>query len=210
MFLSQRQKKILDIVQKQEPVTGSTIANLLQVSRSALRPDLAVLTMMGYLSAKPKVGYTYKKAAANRIADVLCQHQVKEIQSQAAVVKDNATIYDAIVTMFAKDTGSIFVVDSHNYLAGIISRKDLLKATLGQGAIQQTPVSVIMTRMPNIITVTSADPIMEIVKKIVEHEVDSLPVVKPAADSNGLELFSITGRVTKTSLARFLLDLACS
>ncbi|HPT70277.1 MAG TPA: CBS domain-containing protein, partial [Syntrophomonas sp.] len=129
--------------------------------------------------------------------------------SMAVVVKENCSIYDAIVTLFVEDTGSIFVLDAENYLAGVVSRKDLLKTTLGQADIHKMPVSVIMTRMPNIITATGDDTTVEAVKKIVEHEVDSLPVVKCYLGPHNEEKCEVIGRITKTNIARLFLDLAC-
>jgi len=207
--LNERQEKILDIVKNHGPITGENIAELLDVTRAALRPDLAVLTMSGYLEAKPRVGYTYKTdGATNQIKKILNLYRVKDIMSMAVVVKEKCSIYDAIVTLFLEDTGSIFVVDKNNYLAGLVSRKDLLKTTLGQVDIHQVPVSVIMTRMPNVITTTGEDTVVEAVKKIVEHEVDALPVVKRFIGVPGDESLEVVGRITKTNITRLFLDLA--
>lgn len=208
--LNERQGKILDIVKEHGPITGESIAELLDVTRAALRPDLAVLTMSGYLEAKPRVGYTYKSDGVdNKIKKVLKQYRVKDIMSMAVVVKEKCSIYDAIVTLFVEDTGSIFVLDNEGFLSGIVSRKDLLKTTLGQADIHKMPVSVIMTRMPNITTASVDDTVVEVVKKIVEHEVDSLPVVKCFIGANNEEKCEVVGRVTKTNIARLFLDLAC-
>lgn len=207
--LNERQVKILDIVKEHGPITGESIAELLDVTRAALRPDLAVLTMSGYLEAKPRVGYTYKSDGVdNKIKKVLKQYRVRDIMSMAVVVKEKCSIYDAIVTLFVEDTGSIFVLDNDNYLSGIVSRKDLLKTTLGQADIHKMPVSVIMTRMPNIITATVDETVVEVVKKIVEHEVDSLPVVRCFLGANNEEKCEVVGRLTKTNIARLFLDMA--
>ena len=208
--LNERQIKILEIVKQNGPITGECIAESLEVTRAALRSDLAVLTMSGYLGARPRVGYTYKADGVdNKIKKVLNQYRVREVMSLAVVVKENCSIYDAVVTLFVEDTGSIFVLDEDNYLAGVVSRKDLLKTTLGQADIHIMPVSVIMTRMPNIITATVDDTVVEVVKKIVEHEVDSLPVVKCFIGSHNEEKCEVVGRITKTNIARLFLDLAC-
>jgi len=207
--LNERQGKILDIVKNHGPITGESIAELLEVTRAALRPDLAVLTMSGYLEAKPRVGYTYKADGANnQIRKILNLYRVKDIMSMAVVVKEKCSIYDAIVTLFLEDTGTIFVVNDDNYLAGLVSRKDLLKTTLGKVDIHQVPVSVIMTRMPNVITADCEDTVVEAVKKIVEHEVDSLPVVKRFIGMPGEESYEVVGRITKTNITRLFLDLA--
>ena len=57
--LSKRQEQIAQIVREEGPVTGSAIAEHLEVTRSALRSDLSVLTMLGVLDARPNVGYYY-------------------------------------------------------------------------------------------------------------------------------------------------------
>lgn len=209
--LTDRQEKILHIVKKQGPITGENIAEQLQVTRAALRPDLAVLTMSGFLEAKPRVGYTYRtEGVENKIKKILNQYRVKDIQSLPVVVKETCSIYDAIVTLFIEDTGSIFVVDNDNYLTGVVSRKDFLKTTLGHADIHKVPVSVIMTRMPNIITTTTDETVVDAVRKVVEHEVDSLPVVKCFLDEEGEEKLEVVGKITKTTLARLFLDLACT
>lgn len=207
--LSERQGKILDIVKNQGPITGERIAELLDVTRAALRPDLAVLTMSGFLGAKPRVGYTYKtEGVENEISSILNHYRVKDIQSLPVIVKEQSSIYDALVTLFIEDTGTIYVVDEDNYLSGVVSRKDFLKTTLGQADIHNMPVSVIMTRMPNIITTTLDETVVVAVQKVVEHEVDSLPVVKLFIDALGQENLEVVGRITKTNIARLFLDLA--
>lgn len=207
--LSERQEKIVEIVKENGPITGERIAELLAVSRAALRPDLAVLTMSGFLEAKPRVGYTIRtEGVESQIRRVLNQYRVRDIQSRPVIVKETCSIYDAIVTLFVEDTGSIFVVDNDNFLSGIVSRKDLLKTTLGQADIHRVPISVIMTRMPNIITTNLEETVVEAVKKVVEHEVDSLPVVRCFLDAEGSEKLEVVGKVTKTNIARLFLDIA--
>ncbi|HOQ09801.1 MAG TPA: helix-turn-helix transcriptional regulator [Syntrophomonadaceae bacterium] len=209
MELSERQEKIVEIVKNNGPITGEKIAEMLAVSRAALRPDLAVLTMSGFLEAKPRVGYTYRtEGVESQIRRVLNQYRVRDIQSRPVIVKENCSIYDAIVTLFVEDTGSIYVVDKDNFLSGVVSRKDLLKTTLGQADIHKVPVSVIMTRMPNIITTSLDETVVEAVRKVVEHEVDSLPVVKCFLDAEGNEKLEVVGKFSKTNIARLFLDIA--
>jgi CBS domain-containing protein len=207
--LNERQEKILAIVKKEGPITGEKIASLLNVTRATLRPDLAVLTMSGFLEAKPRVGYRYRTGRSiNEIRKILNGYRVKDIQSRPIIIRENCSIYDAIVTLFVEDCGSIFVVSNENLLSGIVSRKDFLKTTIGQADIHKVPVSVIMTRMPNIITTTAEETVVGVVKKIVEHEIDSMPVVKCFIDTQGEEKLEIVGKVTKTNIARLFLDMA--
>jgi len=207
--LNERQEKILAIVKTEGPITGEKIAEVLNVTRAALRPDLAVLTMSGFLEAKPRVGYFFKtEGVDNEIRRVLNQYRVRDIQSLPVVLKENTSVYDAIVTLFVEDTGSVYIVGEDGYLSGLVSRKDCLKTTLGQADIHKMPISIIMTRMPNIITANLDDTVVEVVRKIVEHEVDSLPVVKCFLDQTGEERLEVVGKISKTNIARLFLDLA--
>lgn len=58
-MLSERQETILQIVKENSPITGQHIANRLHVTRAALRSDLAILTMLGLIDARPKLGYFF-------------------------------------------------------------------------------------------------------------------------------------------------------
>ena len=60
----------------------------------------------------------------------------------------------------------------------MISRKDLLKTALGGADLTKMPVTVIMTRLPHIITINQEEHMLEAAQKIIDHEVDALPVVK--------------------------------
>ncbi len=57
--LNKRQEHIIQIVKDHGPITGESIAAQLGLTRATLRPDLAILTMAGYLEARPRVGYFY-------------------------------------------------------------------------------------------------------------------------------------------------------
>lgn len=207
--MNERQEKILAIVKTEGPITGEKIAEILNVTRAALRPDLAVLTMSGFLEAKPRVGYSFKNEGAdNEIRRALNQYRVRDIQSLPVILKESTSIYDAIVTLFVEDTGSVYIVGEDGYLSGLVSRKDCLKTTLGQADIHKMPISIIMTRMPNIITANLDETVVEVVRKIVEHEVDSLPVVKCFLDHAGEERLEVVGKISKTNIARLFLDLA--
>ena len=54
-----------------------------------------------------------------------------------------------------------------------------------------------MTRMPNITYCFKEDTFIEVAKKLIENQIDSLPVVKEKKD--GLE---VVGRLTKTNITR--------
>ncbi|HBT47819.1 MAG TPA: transcriptional regulator [Peptococcaceae bacterium] len=207
MQLTPRQEKIVDIVKRHGPITSQQIAAMLNLTRAALRPDLAILTMSGILEARPRVGYFYQGGSVQAlIAEEIRKIKVGDVKGLPKVIRRDASVYDAIVALFIEDVGTLMVVDGEGHLEGVVSRKDLLKAAIGGTAnLQQMPVSVVMTRMPNIVCTTPDESILHAARKIIEHEVDALPVVRPAGPSgNKLE---VVGRITKTTIARLFVEL---
>lgn len=208
MQLTKRQEHILDIVKTDGPITGEQIADRLNLTRATLRPDMAILTMSGILEARPRVGYFYSgKKPGRMLADKLHQVLVGEIKSVPVVVPEKCTVYDAVVTMFIEDVGTLFAVREGGYLEGVISRKDLLKFTLGGQDINKLPVGVIMTRMPNVVYVEPEDSVWEAARKLIIHEVDALPVVREFKGENGLSALEVIGRISKTNIARLFVEL---
>lgn len=208
MDLTRRQETILEIVKKSGPITGEQIAEKLSLTRATLRPDLAILTMAGLLEARPRVGYFCSGKSPNRVvAEKLQRVPVGTVNSVPVVVPENCSVYDAIVTMFIEDVGTLFVVKEGGLLEGVISRKDFLKITLGGQDISKLPVGVLMTRMPNIITTTQEESVWIAAKKLIYHEVDALPVVRKVALTGGGEGLEVVGRLSKTNITRFLVEL---
>jgi CBS domain-containing protein len=200
------------IVKEHEPITGEQIADFLSVTRAAIRSDLAVLTMSRILDAKPRVGYFFTGRHADYfLGQRFREMKVGDVKSVPTVIRDESSVYDALVMLFLEDIGTLFVVDTNGNLAGVVSRKDLLKATMGQGDIHRMPVGVIMTRMPNIVYVTSDESVLDAARKIVTREVDALPVVRQrdAVDpKTGHSELEVVGRFTKTTIARLLVEMA--
>lgn len=201
--LTKRQEYILDIVKSEGPITGENIADRLSLSRAALRPDLAILTMSGFLDARPRVGYFYlgKEIYGKRLRDM----KVKDYKSIPIVVSETATAYDAICMMFMEDVGTVLVVkevDGKNMLNGIVSKKDLLKIAIGKQSMGEIPISMVMTRMPHIVTVLGSESLYEAAKKIVEYHIDCLPVVNKIDDQ-----YELVGRITRDTIARVFVEL---
>lgn len=204
--LSNRQDEILQIVKRDGPITGNEIAKKLSVSRAALRPDLAILTRTGNLDARPRVGYFYNEEfQMMRQAEKFVNQKVKNFKAHPIVVEKSTSVYDAIVQLFLEDVGTLYAVDSDGYLAGVVSRKDLLRASLGNKNLQELPVSVIMTRMPNITTVDPEDTLLEAAKKMISYHIDSLPVVKEIKGKSNA--YSLLGRITKTTITRAYIEI---
>ncbi|MEH7121812.1 helix-turn-helix transcriptional regulator [Bacillus sp. JJ1532] len=204
--LSNRQDEILQIVKRNGPITGNEIAKKLSLSRAALRPDLAILTRTGNIDARPRVGYFYNEEfQVMRQAEKFINQKVKDFKAHPIVVESSTSVYDAIVQLFLEDVGTLYAVDSEGYLAGVVSRKDLLRASLGNKNLQELPVSVIMTRMPNIKTVDPEETLLEAAKKMISFHIDSLPVVKEVKEKSNTYL--LLGRITKTTLTRAYIEI---
>ncbi|TVP85009.1 MAG: transcriptional regulator [Alkalicoccus sp.] len=197
--LSARQQRIVEIVKEKGPITGEKIADILELTRATLRPDLTVLTMSGYLDARPRVGYYYTgKTGSQLFQERLLKMKVKDFQSIPVVIPENSSVYDAICSMFLEDVGTLFVVNESGKLIGIVSRKDLLRASMGKQDLEALPIGIIMTRMPNVTTCTAEDSMLEIANKLISKQIDGLPVVKK--DENGE--YDVIGRITKTNITK--------
>jgi CBS domain-containing protein len=204
--LSPRQQEIIKLVKENPPITSEKLASKLNVTRAALRPDLAILTMTGILEARPKVGYIYSQKPSNSILyEYIRKMKVKDIMTKPVVTGEETKVYDAIVYLFLNDVGTLFI-ENNGRLVGAVSRKDFLKIAIGGTDMHQVPVGVIMTRMPNIIYVDTEDLAYVAAKKIIEHEVDSLPVVEKFKEGNK-ELYKIVGKVSKTNITKLFVKL---
>ncbi|MBB3068686.1 CBS domain-containing protein/biotin operon repressor [Paenibacillus baekrokdamisoli] len=200
--------EIIELVQKRAPITGEQIAELLGLSRPTIRSDLVLLVMLGYIDAKPKVGYFIGNAVMKQNSNVtqITQQLVSDVMGIPVVLRETATVSDAVVTLFLENVGSIMVVDASGALAGIVSRKDLLKVTLGNAQASPILLSMVMTRYPNIATVSPDDTVREAMSKMISHQVDGLPVVHPMNPSEGSPKVEVIGRITKTTITKLLFD----
>lgn len=204
--LNERQLKIIDIVKENEPITGEKIAERLNVTRATLRSDLVVLTMTGILDARPKVGYFYLgEGDFSNENFSMKKMKVSEVMGIPLTARQEDSVYDVVVNIFLEDSGGVFIIDEQDYLCGVVSRKDLLKATVGGSDITKLPVGMIMTRVPNIATVLEDDLVSQAAKKLVKREVDSVPVVKYIDGDK--EKMKIIGKISKTSITRLFVEI---
>ena len=200
MKLSQRQKEIVEIVKKNQPVSGEKISELLDVSRATLRTDLSFLTLVGILKATPKVGYTYSGSDLETLFffDTF-QKKIEDVMTSPVLVSHDSFIQDAIITLFMYDADVLYVIDEEKKLLGILSRKDLLRAALNAN-INVTPVAVCMTRMPHIKTCHKDLNILEAAALLQDFAIDSLPVVDDQNEGH------IIGTITKSTLLNFIIQ----
>ncbi|VUW92465.1 Transcriptional repressor CcpN [Streptococcus constellatus] len=200
MKLTKRQKEIVEIVKKDQPVSGEKISELLDVSRATLRSDLSFLTLVGILKASPKVGYTYAGSDLETLFffDTF-QKKVEDVMTSPVLVAHDSFIQDAIITLFMYDADVLYVIDEEKQLLGILSRKDLLRAALNAN-IDVTPVAVCMTRMPHIKTCHKDLNILEAAALLQDFAIDSLPVVEEQNEGH------IIGTITKSALLNFIIQ----
>ena len=201
MELSQRQMKIIEIVKEHQPISGETIAKQLGLSRATLRNDLSILTMTGLLDARPKVGYFYTGQTVEPLLfEKLYHTKVAEIMIPPLLISQTVSVYEAVTTLFMYDVGSLYVKNDQDELIGVLSRKDLLRFAISNAAQEKTPVAMIMTRMPNIVTITPEETILTAGTLLGRHEVDTLPVVDPQ------EPKKVIGKITKTRLMNYFIQ----
>ncbi|WP_317633802.1 helix-turn-helix transcriptional regulator [Perspicuibacillus lycopersici] len=201
--LNKRQEQILEIVKESGPITGEHIADKLNLTRATLRPDLAILTMAGFLDARPRVGYFYTgKSRTQLLSESLKKIKVEDYQSLPVVINESVSIYDAIVSMFLEDVGTLYVVDEDSLLVGVLSRKDLLRASIGKQDLNTVPVNIIMTRMPNITLCRKDDLLIDVAEKLIEKQIDSIPIVKDKGRG-----YEVTGRISKTTITKAFVSL---
>ncbi|MGV3051896.1 helix-turn-helix transcriptional regulator [Staphylococcus chromogenes] len=204
MELSKRQQQIVDIVKNSGPITGEKIADQLNLTRATLRPDLAILTMAGYLEARPRVGYFYSgKSSSQLLTEQLKHYIVKDYQSHPVILKSDVTVYDAICAIFIEDVGTLFIVNEENDLVGVCSRKDLLRASMAGQDIHNMPVQIIMTRMPNIVLLEENDLLLYAARQMISKEIDSIPIVRFKGDGK----YAVTGRISKTTITKLFVSL---
>ena len=208
MALSNRQKQIAEIVRLEGPITGEAIASKFNVTRAALSSDLAILVMGGILDARPKVGYYYTgKNTLGMLMEELSNIKCEALQSGPVAVGSDKSAYEAAVTMFLEDVGSVSILDDAGHLTGIVSRKDLLKAAINNNNnLHDVPVVMCMTPLSKIIVAFPEEPAAVAGRRLIDNEIDSLPIVRQVEP--GKRVFELIGRITKTNFTRLLVDMA--
>ncbi|EKQ17257.1 CBS domain-containing protein [Lacticaseibacillus paracasei] len=198
--LTQRQNKIIQLLKAESPMTGETLATKLNISLATIRADLRLLTTIGILDARPKVGYAYQGVNLLQMdSQKFFQTTIAAILLPPTEIKLTTSMEEAVTKLFLADVGSLYVLDDDGALVGLISRKDLLRASF-TNRDTTLPASIVMTRMPNVITVTADTSIIAASKLLLKHNVDSLPVVQNAGDTH------VIGKITKNRIFKYLIE----
>jgi len=197
MELTSRQKEIVEIVKTEEPVTSQELASRLNLTRAALRTDLALLTMAGFLEAKPRVGYFYNRQNSPVwLSKALQETGVETVQGLPVVINQEATVHNAVVQLFLEETETLFVVEEGNKVVGLVQAKDLLKVLIGGGENKDLPVKVAMSPLTSKQQLTENDSIYQALLFLQDEPVGAVPVF----DEGG----NLVGRVTREGILRFL------
>lgn len=206
MKITDRQQDIIYFLRDSGHLSLEEISNNLNLSIEDLSIDLGILSSLDIIGRREGLGYFYKgNQSFAKLGDMLKVFPVETIMSLPVIIEDTLSIYDAIVMLFLENVGAIYVT-RNNILAGVVSRKDLLRVTLGKTDLHNTPVNLIMTRMPNIKYVTKDSSIIECAKLIVDSQVDGVPVVEIL--DNEEQMVKVIGRVTKTNITNLFVSLA--
>nr|WP_275107164.1 CBS domain-containing protein [Lacticaseibacillus paracasei] len=198
--MTQRQNKIIQLLKAESPMTGETLATKLNISLATIRADLRLLTTIGILDARPKVGYAYQGENLLQMdSQKFFQTTIAAILLPPTEIKLTTSMEEAVTKLFLADVGSLYVLDDDGALVGLISRKDLLRASF-TNRDTTLPASIVMTRMPNVITVTADTSIIAASKLLLKHNVDSLPVVQNVGDTH------VIGKITKNRIFKYLIE----
>ncbi|RXT20889.1 hypothetical protein BVJ53_09895 [Lacticaseibacillus chiayiensis] len=191
---------MVQLLKADSPMTGETLAAKLKISLATIRADLRLLTTIGVLDARPKVGYAYQDASILPAGnEALFKTAIAKILLPPTEIKLTTSMEEAVTKLFIADVGSLYVLDDDGALVGLISRKDLLRASFTDRDTT-LPASIVMTRMPNVVTVTANTTIMDASKLLLKHNVDSLPVVQNPSDTH------VIGKITKNRIFKYLIE----
>ena len=91
-----------------------------------------------------------------------------------------APLIDAVTKMVEHDISSLVVTDADGYLAGIITRSDVLRGYLAHDDWQQQPVGEFMTQ--DVVTVSPQDLLATVANLLLDHHIHRVVVVR---DENG-------------------------
>lgn len=102
-----------------------------------------------------------------RVADVMTEASISESSTD--------TLRDAAHVMWREQTGSLVVLDGDNGLVGIITERDILRATAQSVDVDALTVGEVMTT--SVLTTTADASIYEASRLMAQHWIRHLPVV---------------------------------
>lgn len=201
-----RQKEIIRIVEKHQPVTGEEISQILKINKSTLRLDFSVLTKFNILLAKPKIGYSLASSHFHYFSKEEIKGQnISEVMEVPCLINQDMNIKDAIINLFVYNTDILYVT-LDNSLVGVCTKKDLLKISINGTDLEKIPVSIVMTRMPNVIYLYSDSSIYEGIEKLNFHQIDNIPIIRNEIDE-GKNVLKVIGQFSKNTACKLFYEL---
>lgn len=91
----------------------------------------------------------------------------------------DSTLEKAIQHMVEEDISGLVVVDADGYLAGIITRTDLLRAYQQSPNWKDRKVSEYMKT--EVVTITPNEPVSRVIQLLVDHQIHRLVIVQKEA-----------------------------
>ena len=122
--------------------------------------------------AKLHPGGAIGRALLLRVSDIM------RTGTRLAVVRDDATVKDAVVAMTQARAGSAGIIDGENRVKGIFTDGDLRRHISDNSDILSRPIRELMTASP--ITVRADQLAAEALSVFEEHSIDDVLVVDPA------------------------------
>lgn len=202
MNLSELQKSIIEILRDDGRLSIEEISSKLNVDIDEARYNLTLLSRFELIEKQKDEKYYYKGDRSYIIfAEIMKFYPVENVMSMPAIVEEGTSIYDTVVYLFLENIGSVFITRDGD-LVGVVSRKDLLKASISNNNLDEIPVSTIMTKMPNVRYAYKDTSVFDCASMIVKYEIDGIPIVD---NQNGKLV--VVGRITKTNLASMFVSM---
>jgi glutamate dehydrogenase/leucine dehydrogenase/CBS domain-containing protein len=138
-----------------------------------------------------------EKISVRRIASSESDRTAVDIMEPIPTILAAGTVQEAAQKLIQADCSILAVVSTEGNLAGVVTDWDITQAT-AVGCSDELPLSEIMSA--NVISVTPADGILTIVRKLEHHEISAMPVV----DGQKVLGFVSTDLLARRSLLRLL------
>ena len=186
------QSLIYDIVLDRQPVDWGTLVGYFELDENTVRNEVENLIKMHRIDERDGLLYIYS------FDGKYCK--VEEVMMVARSMDVSGTLGYVVNTVFLEDV-DFFIITENDFLAGVVSKKDIIKKAVIEKVDLSTPVGEIMTSMPNVFYVNRDEKIAIATNMLLQNDLDFLPVVERTLD--GLR---VAGIFNKSVVARLYLE----